>query len=129
MEVVRALGRVQLDPTNAVAPSHLLVLWSRLGRFDLKTLERLRSTDKRIFELDAFLVPSEDYPMLAAAMAMSARGGHVYAAAGNEWIADNQRLRRHVLRELDRRGPLGTGEFEDVADPPGGRAAGPTSAT
>ena len=37
MKVIRDIGYVQLDPTKIVAPSHLLVLWSRLG----DTIERL----------------------------------------------------------------------------------------
>jgi len=31
------------------------------------------------------------------------------------WLADNEALRRHILEELKRRGPLGTGDFEDLA--------------
>jgi len=41
--IVRTVERIrwlQLDPTTAVAPSHLLVLWSRLGRYDTGTLGR-----------------------------------------------------------------------------------------
>lgn len=58
LEAVRTIRRVQLDPTNAVAPSHLLVLWSRLGKFEPNRLERLRWKDRQVFELDAFLVPA-----------------------------------------------------------------------
>jgi uncharacterized protein YcaQ len=36
------LAGLQLDPISVVAPSHLLVLWSRLGRFDPADLEGLR---------------------------------------------------------------------------------------
>ena len=116
MEAVRTMRRVQLDPTNAVAPSHLLVLWSRLGKFEPKRLERLRWKARQVFELDAFLVPTEDYPIFAAAMAMIARGETEYAAAGQAWIAENQRLRRHILEELDRHGPIATSGFEDLAE-------------
>lgn len=41
IEAVRDLGCVQIDPVSVVAPSHLLVLWSRLGRFDPAELDRL----------------------------------------------------------------------------------------
>ncbi|MGH2444773.1 MAG: winged helix-turn-helix domain-containing protein [Candidatus Limnocylindria bacterium] len=116
MEVVRTLGRIQLDPTNAVAPSHLLVLWSRLGKFDQGTLEDLRWNGRQLFELDAFMVPTADHPIFRAAMAMTARGETAYAAAGQAWIDENQRLRRHILEELEQRGSLATGAFEDLAD-------------
>lgn len=116
LEAVRTIRRVQLDPTNAVAPSHLLVLWSRLGKFEPNRLERLRWKDRQVFELDAFLVPTEDHPIFAAAMAMIDRGETEYAAAGQAWIAENQRLRLHILEELDRRGPMATGDFEDLAE-------------
>jgi uncharacterized protein len=31
LQLVKHMGCVQLDPISVVAPSHLLVLWSRLG--------------------------------------------------------------------------------------------------
>ena len=39
MEVATELASLQLDPINVVARSHLLVLWSRLGRYDPADLE------------------------------------------------------------------------------------------
>jgi hypothetical protein len=44
------LAGLQLDPISVVAPSHLLVLWSRLGRFDPADLEGLRWEKRRLFE-------------------------------------------------------------------------------
>jgi hypothetical protein len=34
MATASDLAGLQLDPISVVAPNHLLVLWSRLGRFD-----------------------------------------------------------------------------------------------
>ena len=48
--LVRELGCVQLDPIGVVAPSHLLVLHSRLGRYDPATLDTLLWDERRLFE-------------------------------------------------------------------------------
>jgi len=50
LQIVRDLGYVQLDPTSAVARSHLLVLWSRLGLFDPPIVERLLTRQRQLVE-------------------------------------------------------------------------------
>jgi uncharacterized protein len=50
MATASDLAGLQLDPISVVAPSHLLVLWSRLGRFDPADLEGLRWEKRRLFE-------------------------------------------------------------------------------
>jgi uncharacterized protein YcaQ len=50
LDVVERLGRLQIDPTNAVARSELLVLWSRLGTYDVDELERLRWEDRHLIK-------------------------------------------------------------------------------
>ncbi len=41
MDVMRDLRYLQVDPMRVVAPNHVLVLWSRLGRYDLSDIDKL----------------------------------------------------------------------------------------
>src|SRR5439155_17529853 len=50
LSVIRDLGFVQWDPVNVVAPSHLITLWSRVGKFRMADLDRLLWDDKKLFE-------------------------------------------------------------------------------
>ncbi|MDP9252147.1 MAG: winged helix DNA-binding domain-containing protein, partial [Chloroflexota bacterium] len=58
LETVDRLLWLQLDPTSVVARSHLLVLWSRLGRYDPADVARLIYRDQRLFEWRAFVYPA-----------------------------------------------------------------------
>ncbi|HST16625.1 MAG TPA: crosslink repair DNA glycosylase YcaQ family protein [Gaiellaceae bacterium] len=101
--VVRRLGFLQMDPIATVATPQQLVLYSRLGRFDVGELDRLIWEERRLFEWNAFIWPVEDLPLVRARMR------HRRATA-NAWVRDflqaNARFRRYVLRELDRNGPM-----------------------
>src|SRR4029453_35310 len=68
-ETVRHLGFLQLDPVSAVAPAQHLVLWSRLGAFDVSELDRLLWVERSLFEWNAFVWPTETRPGLAPLMA------------------------------------------------------------
>lgn len=77
LAVVRQLGCLQLDPTNVVAPSHRLVLWSRLGAYDSAALESLQWDTRQLFQYwahAASVVPTEDYPIHRRFMLAWARG-------------------------------------------------------
>jgi uncharacterized protein len=66
LDLFRRLGCVQLDPIRHVERTHLLVLWSRLGLFDPADLERLRFTERAVFEYwahAASLVLTEEWPV------------------------------------------------------------------
>jgi uncharacterized protein YcaQ len=114
LETVRRLGFLQLDPISTVAPPQRLVLWSRLGDHDTAELDRLLWEQKKLFEWNAFIWPIEDLPLIRARM--RARWGHYkWQRWAKEFMKEQVGLRRYVLRELGRRGPLPSRELEHHA--------------
>jgi uncharacterized protein YcaQ len=116
LETVRRLGFLQLDPIATVATPQQLVLWSRIGTYDIAELDRLIWVDRKLFEWNAFVYPIESLPLIRALMRRSRR------AASNSWdrrrrdfLRQNSGFRRYILRELERRGPLLSRELEDRA--------------
>jgi uncharacterized protein YcaQ len=111
LRTVRRLGFLQLDPISAVAPPQHLVLWSRLGAFDTRQLDRLLWRERKLVEWRAFVYPIEDLPMLKAFMR---RRDRPYDRRVIEWIKARAAYRRHVLKELRERGPLLSREIADA---------------
>ncbi len=103
-----------------MAPSHLVVLWSRLGIFDTSELDRLLWREKKLFEYWAHwasIVLMEDYPLYYSMM----RGypdvfvkpwGPAWRLRVRKWIDAHSDLRNYVLTELKQRGPLLSRQFE-----------------
>jgi uncharacterized protein YcaQ len=120
LATVRRLGFLQMDPIATVARPQELVLFSRLGPFDPAVLDRLLWKQRKLFEYDAFIYPIEDLPLQKARMARRRRGGKLKR---DEWVRDflrtNARFRRHVLRELERNGPLLSRDLEHDLMPSG----------
>jgi uncharacterized protein YcaQ len=120
LETVRRLGFLQMDPIATVATPQQLVLFSRLGPFEPAALDRLLWEEGKLFEFDAFIYPIEDLPLQRARMARFRRGGKLKR---DQWIRDflrkNARFRRHVLRELERNGPLLSRDLEHDLMPAG----------
>jgi uncharacterized protein YcaQ len=112
LETVRRLGFLQLDPISAVAPPQLLVLWSRLGAFDLAELDRLLWVERKLVEWNAFLYPVEDLPILKAFMRRRDRPMDLRHI---DWLKRHGSFRRYVLKELRERGPLLSREIETHA--------------
>jgi uncharacterized protein len=121
MEVIRDLRCVQLDPTNAVAPTQLLVPWSRVGPYDTALLDDLLWTEKKLFHYWAHAaswVLTEDYPIHRQEMRSYLTGDGEWTRRMRRWIEDNAGLKRYILSELRRRGPLRSRDFEDRARVP-----------
>ena len=114
LETVRRLGFLQLDPIATVARAQHLVLWSRLGPYDVAELDRLLWVERKLFEWHAFIWPLESLPLIRARMRRHRRPG---TSARQRWwqefLRENAGFRRHILREIDERGPLLGRELED----------------
>ena len=114
MGVATDLGSLQLDPISVVARSHQLVLWSRLGRYDVADLDALLWRDRCLFEYwthAAAIVCTHDYPIHSLLMRHHPRHQQLQV-----WLAANQTLRRSILRQLRADGPLPTRAIEDRAE-------------
>ena len=107
LDTVRRLGFLQIDPISTVAPPQQLVLWSRLGPYDVAELDRLLWDEKKLFEWNAYLWPIESLPLVQARMRRRRRSRrYAHERRGRELLERNERFKRYVLRELDRNGPM-----------------------
>jgi uncharacterized protein YcaQ len=117
LDTVGRIGYLQIDPISTVAPPQQLVLWSRLGPYDLAELERLLWKERKLFEWGAFVWPIEDFPIVRARMRRK-RGKYTWERRGTEFLKANARFKRYVLRELEQNGPLLARELADNAVTP-----------
>jgi uncharacterized protein YcaQ len=116
LDTVRRLGFLQLDPISTVAPPQHLVLWSRLGPYDRAELDRLLWEERKLFEYDAFVYPIEELPLQRARMRQRRRHG---TSQRHQWVrnflTENARYRRYLMRELEQNGPLLSRDLKDDA--------------
>jgi uncharacterized protein YcaQ len=103
LDVVRRLGFLQMDPIATIAPPQHLVLFNRLKHYDVAELDRLIWEERKLFEWNAFIWPIEDLPLVRARMRRRRANVHPWT---REFLAENARFRRYVLRELERNGPM-----------------------
>lgn len=115
LQVLRTLRCLQLDPISAVARSHHLVLWSRLGNYDPTMLERLLWKERVLFEYWAHcasIVLSEDLPIHQVRMRRKHEARTIYERQIEAWLDENRAIYEHVLERLGREGPLPSSAFE-----------------
>ena len=118
LDTVRQLGFLQIDPISTVAPPQQLVLWSRLGPYDVAELDRLLWVEKALFEWNAYIWPIESLPLVLARMRRRRRSRHyAHERWGHEFLQRNARFKRYVLRELDRHGPMPSRDLEHESVP------------
>ena len=115
LDTVRRLGFLQIDPISTVAPPQQLVLWSRLGPYDVTELDRLLWDERKLFEWNAYLWPIESLPLVRARMRRRRTGATADERRGAEFLKANAAFKRYVLRELERNGPMLSRELEGDA--------------
>lgn len=118
MDVMRDIRYLQIDPMKIVAPSHTLVLWSRIGSYNLANLDTLLWEERQLFEDWAqatSIVLTEDYPIFKALKRTFARDDSAWAKKIRAWMEKNDEFRLYILNELNTRGPLLSSQFEDKA--------------
>jgi hypothetical protein len=115
LDTVRRLGFLQIDPISTVAPPQQLVLWSRLGAYDVAELDRLLWDEKKLFEYNAFIWPIESFPLVWARMRRRRTGKYAWERRGEEFLQVNAAFKRFVLRELEQKGPMLSREIEGDA--------------
>ena len=108
--VIRSIRCVQIDPIAVVARSPLLVLGSRVSGFDAKHLDRLLWRDHSVYEYwahAASVVLTEDHPIHAWYMRQYLRDDwSAWNRRRLDWMAANAKLKRSVLAQVRRDGPV-----------------------
>lgn len=120
LTLARDLGALQLDSADPVAPSHLLIAFSRLGMYDRRLFDRLLYQDRTLFEYFAHatsVVPTADFPIHRTLMRTWATGDSAWDRRVRIWLEANEPLRQAILARLAAEGPLRTGQFEFVPGP------------
>jgi uncharacterized protein YcaQ len=114
LAVVEQLTLLQVDPTNAIAPSADLVAWSRLGSsYRPDELRLALEQERTLFELDALVRPMSDLGLHLAGAAAAPGYGRSRA-----WLRDNDRFRRDILKLLRSSGPLSSRQIPDTCAVP-----------
>ena len=111
LEVIEHLGGVQMDPIRAVERTERLVLWSRLGAYDLVELDRARfGPNPTLFEYWAFILPLRDFGIHRETMRRRAAATDTTRARYvRDWMAAKASFRRYVLSRLRREGRFARG--------------------
>ena len=118
VEVARDLGCVQIDPINAVARTHFLVLWSRLGNYDTAHLDTVLWEERKLFEYwahAASIVLTEDFPIHHYLMRLYLSGQSGWAERTRKWVEKNRDLHAHIRRRMEAEGPLLSRQLEDTS--------------
>ena len=127
LAVVRDTCFIQWDPIAAVAPSHVIAFWSRVGKFQLSDLDRLLWDERKLFlhwNPMASILLTEDYPLYSSLMRRYrepfTKTTSKHLLGSRKFLTEHKELRSRLLNQL-KAGPLRLNQFKEYA--PTGRAA------
>lgn len=119
MDVARSIRVIQIDSVAvAGAPTQYLVPFSRIGPYDRTLLDRLVYQDRQFFHYFAHaasLVLMEDFEIFAWNMRPYAKRTDKWGIRIAAWLKANDQLRRRVMSQIRRNGPLKSRDLEDNA--------------
>jgi uncharacterized protein len=119
LSVLRSIRYLQIDPTSVVCKSQFLVLWSRLGNYDVRILDDMLWKDRSLFEYwahGASIALTEDYPLFKLGMKIATNNLTPYQKRVQDFVEANKELSDHIKGELSSRGPLVSSEIEDKSE-------------
>lgn len=119
VQLAKELGCLQIDPIRVVEHPHYLIAWSRLGHYEHAELDKAVWQDKTLFHYwahAASLVPTEDYPIHQVMMRRyPSRTSSTGYPRMMKFLDANKALKRHILLQLRKQGPLRTSDFQDLS--------------
>src|SRR5262245_25833359 len=119
LATIRRMNVLQIDTIHVVARSPYLVLWGRLGAYDLRWLDQLLA-EGALFEYWAHVacfLPIEDYPLYRHRMLDLPGMGWQHT---HKWIAEHRDQVDQMLAHIRERGPVRSADFERTDGKAGG---------
>ena len=115
VELVKALGYIQIDTLNVVNRAHYVTLWARFGSYDIKNFDKLiyKADTRKLYEgwgHAACIIPLEHYRYHR----WRTDPKYSYNATFREWgnKEGNRKLTDQTLARIRSEGALRVGDFE-----------------
>jgi hypothetical protein len=110
LPIINRMGYLQIDTIQAVRRSQNLVLWSRLGDYDVDWLDQLH-VEGHLFEYYAHALcylPIEDYPLFRGMILYDERTGNGW----QKWADQHPEVIQQVLSIVREKGHVSSMDFE-----------------
>jgi uncharacterized protein YcaQ len=117
------VGLIQIDSVNVITRSHYLPPFARLGAYPQSVLEDAAWGKRKIlFEYwghEASLIPMHMQPLFRWRMAEAREGRGLWGGV-HRFGVERADFVRQVLKEIEKRGPIGAGALEEAGKAKGG---------